>query len=93
MVVDGWLHGRGAGDMKGGIVCALAAFEALRSLGLVPAGTVGFNAVLEEENTGNGTLATLQALQTARARATLADFDAVIIPEPFGESLMAAQVA
>lgn len=91
-VVDGWLHGRGAGDMKGGIVCALAAFVALRSLGVVPAGVVGFNAVLEEENTGNGTLATLHALQAARARAKLADFDAVIIPEPFGEAMLTAQV-
>ena len=91
-VADGWLHGRGAGDMKGGLVCALIAFKALRALGLQPAGVVGFNAVLDEENTGNGTLATVHALRTAIGRAKLADFDAVIIPEPFGETLMAAQV-
>lgn len=91
-VEDGWLHGRGAGDMKGGIVCALVAYKALRALGLQPAATVGFNAVLEEEDTGNGTLATLHALQNALARARLSDFDAVIIPEPFGETIMAAQV-
>ncbi len=91
-VEDGWLHGRGAGDMKGGIVCALMAYLALRNMGLRPAGVVGFNAVLDEENTGNGTLATVHALQNAMAKARLTDFDAVIIPEPFGETLMTAQV-
>jgi len=91
-VEDGWLHGRGAGDMKGGLVCALIAYQALREMGLQPAGTVGFNAVLDEENTGNGTLATVHALQNALAKAKLGDFDAVLIPEPFGETLMRAQV-
>lgn len=91
--VDGdWLHGRGAGDMKGGLACALMALHALRSLGLQPAGVVGINAVLDEENTGNGTLATVHALRNSLAKARLTDFDAVIIPEPFGETLMAAQV-
>jgi acetylornithine deacetylase len=91
-VKDGWLHGRGAGDMKGGLVCALIAFQALREMGLQPAGTVGFNAVLDEENTGNGTLATVHALQNALGKAKLSDFDVVLIPEPFGETLMRAQV-
>ncbi|WP_268640661.1 M20/M25/M40 family metallo-hydrolase, partial [Escherichia coli] len=40
---DGWLYGRGAGDMKAGIICALAAFKALQDLGVQPAGAVGFN--------------------------------------------------
>lgn len=92
VVKDGWLYGRGAGDMKGGIVCALAAFKALASLGLQPAGAVGFNAVLEEENTGNGALATVAALRSAVGAGKLASFDTVIIPEPLGESLMSAQV-
>lgn len=91
-VEDGWLHGRGSGDMKGGIICALFAFIALREMGWQPAGVVGFNAALDEENTGNGTLATVHALQHAMAKAKLSDFDAVIIPEPFGETLMRAQV-
>ncbi len=82
---DGWLHGRGSGDMKGGIVCALAAFKALRSLGVQPMGLVGFNWVLEEECTGNGTLASI-------ARSRVEAFDAVIIPEPLGEGLITAQV-
>lgn len=91
-IVDGWLHGRGSGDMKAGLICALTAYKALRELGLQPAGTVGFNAVLDEENTGNGTLASVHALQNALARAKLSDFDAVVIPEPFGETLLSAQV-
>lgn len=91
--VDGdWFYGRGAGDMKGGLVCALVAYKALAELGWQPAGTVGFNAVVDEENTGNGTLATVHALKNALAKARLTDFDAVVIPEPFGETLLAAQV-
>lgn len=92
IVRDGWLYGRGAGDMKGGIICALTAYKALRSLGFQPAGTVGFNAVLSEEDTGNGTLSTVHALQQALGAARLTDFDAVIIPEPFNETLLSAQV-
>ncbi len=95
-VADDWLHGRGAGDMKGGLVCVLTALLAVRELGVQPAGLVGFNAVLDEENTGNGTLAVLHALADPTADETagsrLDAFDAVIIPEPFGETLMTAQV-
>jgi acetylornithine deacetylase len=89
---DGWLFGRGAGDMKAGLVCAFAAYRALRLLGLQPGGVVGFNGVLEEENTGNGTLATVSALRQAMNAARLTAFDAVLIPEPTGEALVDAQL-
>jgi acetylornithine deacetylase len=82
-VDDGRLYGRGAGDMKAGIVCALIAFKTLHDLGLQPSGKVGFNAVLEEESTGNGTLASVMRSL---------DYDAVIIPEPFNETLSSAQL-
>ena len=91
-VEDGWLFGRGSGDMKAGIVCALVALKALWALDLQPAGRVGFNWVLEEESTGNGTLASAFAIRQAVARSQLASFDAVLIPEPLGEHLTTAQV-
>ncbi|AZR92774.1 acetylornithine deacetylase [Bordetella trematum] len=89
---EGWVYGRGSGDMKAGLVCALAAFKALKNLGVQPAGAVGFNGVLEEENTGNGTLATVSALQSAISAAKLSAFDAVVIPEPTHERMMRSQL-
>ncbi|QIL83725.1 ArgE/DapE family deacylase [Diaphorobacter sp. HDW4A] len=89
---DGWIYGRGAGDMKGGIVCALAALRTLQSMGLRPASRIGINTVVDEEDTGNGTLVTLGALQRARTKARYASFDAVVLPEPFAETLMSAQI-
>jgi len=67
------LYGRGAGDMKAGIVAYCMAFEALRKLGLEPAAPVYLQSVIEEECTGNGALACLvQGYQG----------DAALIPEP-----------
>ncbi|PWR19604.1 M20 family metallopeptidase [Zavarzinia compransoris] len=77
------LYGRGAGDMKAGIVAYTLAFEALRALGLQPAAPVILQSVIEEECTGNGALACL-------ARGYRAD--AAIIPEPFDQSLLVAQL-
>jgi acetylornithine deacetylase len=70
---DGRMYGRGAGDMKAGIVSYLTAFRALRLAGLQPAGEVQMQAVIEEECSGNGALATMLAMPKP---------DAVIIPEP-----------
>lgn len=89
---DGWIYGRGSGDMKGGIACVLAAIRTLQSMGLQPASRIGINTVVDEEDTGNGTLASLGVLQRARTKARYSGYDAVIIPEPFGETLMAAQI-
>ncbi|HLI24499.1 MAG TPA: M20/M25/M40 family metallo-hydrolase, partial [Acidimicrobiales bacterium] len=70
----GWLHGRGAGDMKGGFAMAALALAALSeaapSLLEVP---VAFLSVIEEECTGNGTLAALRQGVTG---------EMVILPEP-----------
>ena len=80
---DGWMYGRGAGDMKAGLAAGLFALDAIRSLGFAPAADVFFQSVVEEECTGNGALACLQRGYRA---------DAALIPEPFSEHLCTAQI-
>ncbi|MBX6745046.1 MAG: ArgE/DapE family deacylase, partial [Acetobacteraceae bacterium] len=70
---NGRMYGRGAGDMKAGIVSYCMAFKAMRLAGLQPAAEVQMQSVIEEECTGNGALACMLALPKT---------DAVIIPEP-----------
>jgi acetylornithine deacetylase len=70
---DGRMYGRGAADMKAGLVAAVTAFAALRRAGLQPAAQVQLAAVIEEECTGNGALAVMHALPKP---------DACLIPEP-----------
>jgi acetylornithine deacetylase len=82
-VKNGWLYGRGGGDMKAGIAANLAVFDALKRLGLKPAADVFVQSVVEEECTGNGALACLQRGYRA---------DAVLIPEPMWDQLLRAQV-
>ena len=85
VIRDGWLFGRGAGDMKGGFAMAILAIRALRSLGS-KAGTTNFSflSVIEEEYTGNGTLAAIRAGVTA---------DAVILPEPTNLNILLGGIA
>ena len=83
VVKDGWMYGRGAGDMKAGIILNLYALRALRALGYQPAADVYQQSVVEEECTGNGALACLQRGYRA---------DAAIIPEPSGGTMTIAQV-
>jgi acetylornithine deacetylase len=82
-IEDGWMNGRGAGDMKSGVVSCVAALDALKRAGHQPAADVHVQSVVEEECTGNGTLACLQRGYRA---------DAVFIPEPFELTLLRAEV-
>lgn len=82
-VVDGWMYGRGAGDMKAGLVANLFAFDAIRRAGFTSTGRVHLQSVVEEECTGNGSLAALLRGYTA---------DAVIISEPEEDALVRANV-
>jgi acetylornithine deacetylase len=77
---DGWLHGRGAGDMKCGFAMVLLAVEALRRAAPEALrGTLVFVSAIEEECTGNGTLASIRAGALG---------DAVLLPEPTGLDLL-----
>lgn len=76
----GWLTGRGAGDMKGGYALGTLAIAALRQV--MPeaiGGELSFLSVIEEECTGNGTLAACNAGVLA---------DAVVVLEPTGLELL-----
>jgi len=80
---SGYMYGRGVGDMKAGLVANLYALHALRDSGYQPAADLFFQSVVEEECTGNGMLACLQRGYRA---------EAALIPEPFAEKLVSAQV-
>jgi acetylornithine deacetylase len=80
-VEDGWVHGRGAVDMKAGVVAALHALAALRASGAT-APEVVLQCVGSEEDGGLGTFAALERDDR---------FDACLIPEPTGFSVVCAQ--
>ena len=80
-VDNGRMYGRGTLDMKGGLVAGLLAIHAVqRSYGRL-AGDVVFESVIEEECTGNGTLA---------ARLHGPSVEAALIPEVSGEDVQIA---
>ena len=69
------LYGRGAVDMKAGVIANLYALKALLKAGIKPGGDVQLQSVVEEEaGGGGGTLACLMEGYTA---------DGMIITEPF----------
>jgi acetylornithine deacetylase len=80
-VETGALHGRGACDMKAGLVAARWAVRALRSSGAPLRGDVVLASVEGEEDGGLGTFGLLHRGWTA---------DACVVPEPTGLDLIPA---
>lgn len=80
---NGWLYGRGAGDMKQGVSALVFALDAIQTAGLEPGADITLQTVTEEECTGNGALSTL-------ARGYRAD--AVLIAEPTAGTITRAHV-
>lgn len=80
---DRWLYGRGAGDMKSGVAAMTYALLAVEKAGFGLRAPVTLEGVIEEECGGNGALACVAAGF---------DAEAVLIPEPFGPTIMTSQV-
>jgi acetylornithine deacetylase len=83
VIRDGWLYGRGAGDMKSGVAAMVYALHAVKKAGFGLKAPVSVETVIEEECSGNGALACIAAGY---------DADAVLIPEPFGPTILTHQV-
>jgi acetylornithine deacetylase len=78
-----WLYGRGAGDMKAGLVAIVGAVRALREAGVALNADVHLQSVVEEECTGNGALQCLIDGMHA---------DGCVLTEPHPDHLTIAQV-
>ncbi|MBO0744618.1 MAG: ArgE/DapE family deacylase [Candidatus Dormibacteraeota bacterium] len=80
-IEGGRMYGRGAADMKAGVAAILAVVAAVRAAGVTLRGSLELQSVVEEECSGHGTLALLEAGHRA---------DAAIVPESTGQSLCTA---
>jgi acetylornithine deacetylase len=81
-VIHGRLYGRGACDMKGGIVANLFALRALQQAGFTPNGDVIVESTVSEEDGGAGALAAVLRGYVA---------DGAIISEPTNLAIVTAQ--
>jgi len=82
-VVAGRMYGRGVLDMKAGVSASVFAVRALARAGVVLAGDILLESVIEEECTGNGTLACL-------ARGYVGD--GALVAEPSSEGCQAGEL-
>jgi acetylornithine deacetylase len=77
----GAVHGRGACDMKGGVVASLAALAAVREAGIRLVRPLAIHGVVGEEDGGLGAWATLRRGHTG---------DLCVIPEPTAQAVVTA---
>ena len=80
-VVDGKIYGRGACDMKGGLIASLSAIQCLIEAGVPLKGDVIFSSVVNEEHSGNGAISMICKGVTA---------DAAIVHEPTENQIFVA---
>jgi acetylornithine deacetylase len=80
-MIDGSIYGRGASDMKGGLIASLCAVQALIEAGSTLKGDLIFSSVVNEEHSGNGTLALICKDIPA---------DAAIVTEPSANKVFVA---
>jgi len=73
-IEDGRMYGRGTVDMKGGLVCMMAAMAAIKRSGIRLSGDLIFGALIDEEAKSLGTRAWLESCEKMP--------DAAIIGEP-----------
>ncbi|GCE30827.1 acetylornithine deacetylase [Dictyobacter alpinus] len=78
---DQFIYGRGACDMKGGLIAALYAIKAIKDSGVLLPGSLALQSVIGEEDGGLGTFATLLRGHTG---------DAAIVCEPTNLKLVPA---
>jgi acetylornithine deacetylase len=83
----GRVYGRGAVDMKGGLVCALFAAKAIRDAGVRLRGRLSVASVVGEEDGGTGTLATILRGHSADGAVVVEPTELAVIPAQAG-SLM-----
>lgn len=79
-IEDGQIWGRGACDMKGGIIAALVAIQALESAGIELAGDLVVQSVVDEETGGPGTRAAIERGHVADAAICVEPTDLQIMP-------------
>lgn len=81
---DGVVLGRGAADMKAGLVCQLAAVVALRRANFRLRGRVALWSVVGEEDGGLGTFATLRRGHTGELAVIAEPTDLAVVPAAAG---------
>jgi len=83
-VEQGRIHGRGALDMKGGLLAGLFAMKAVRDAGLTLAGDVHLQSVVGEEDGGLGTLAAILRGYTGDGAVVMEPTELAVAPAQAG---------